>query len=146
MNELTKKLVLACRRYKGTAPMLALEFFISDRVEAGLGALAESRRARREYSEVRNIKWESAAQGIVVYEMAIQRPARWADPPMSTRELLLQEDMTSLKMVLVPAADECLKVVVPCHDLVMQGGRDRVADMLRAARRQMTARADKRGR
>lgn len=68
---------LAMRRYPDDNALLAVEFLLSDRREAGLGALDERKRlASRRHSPVRNTKTQDLMTGRWHYSRRIDIPAR----------------------------------------------------------------------
>ncbi len=68
---------LAMRRYPDMNPLLAVECYLSDRREAGLGALDERKRMdSRRRSPVRNTKTRDLLDGRLHYSRRIDIPAR----------------------------------------------------------------------
>lgn len=75
--------VLAMRRYPDENPLLAIDFLLSDRREAGLGALdGRKRRASRPHSPVRNLKEFDLLSGRLIYSRTIHILAHHKAPTL----------------------------------------------------------------
>lgn len=128
---------LAHKRYPDVPLLLALDFFLSDRRRAGLGALDE--RKRNVGGNVNNFKRDVFERGGVVYHLRRYSPERREFAPESFTYWGPSIDAATaiVKTVTIPARDERLCVDVAYRDFQTQYGRRMVASMLRHARRQL---------
>jgi hypothetical protein len=128
-------LALACRRYPGEDPEVAMLFMRSDRQRAGLGALDERKRGifKKQVQRSKHVD-----QSDVLYHLAVNRPARREFPAQELEDLDLSVTKSlTVTLVSVPVVNKVIRVRVNQRDVYDQSGRGGVARMLLHARAQL---------
>lgn len=127
---------LASRRYPDDSPLLAVEFLLSDRREAGLGALDERKRlASRRHSPVRNTKTQDLMTGRWHYSRRIDIPPRVEWPPLEADDLLPGSGATIDKVTIRRIPARQVHMACYCERPRTEADRRMVAAMLRELRR-----------
>lgn len=135
-------LLRAMARYRRVPPDVAIFMFHSDRREAGLGALDDTKRypANRSYvySPVIRTKfrqWSGRDQDErIVYDFRINIPAHVKVPPIGRPGYNANDALT---LIQVPARSDHKRIHFARTDFEDQRGRNQIAKALRKARDQI---------
>lgn len=134
--------MLAMCRYPKDDPLLAIDFVLSDRRAAGLGALDERKRlASRRYSPVRNVKWVDQLTGRIRYSRTINIEPQQVFPDLDFDDYI-PGAASAKDMVFTVTTVPARRVAMACQiDRIpdTQDERRALAAMLRELRRSTRA-------
>lgn len=132
---------LANARYPDVPLLLAIDFFMSDRRQAGLGALGVERRKRFGAMGYSHSKEMNHFDGRIFYRSAYRQKERLRYKPMPLMDYTHISQRATIETERVPSIDEVRAMPIDYKDFSTQAGRRYVARCLRGLRKEIRAAA-----